>query len=188
MEGWKMSVRFLRWTLFAVLALTALPVQADWLCDFFNSIPQETKRRNCWPKPFVCPDRQAVRAPLAIQVSNGWRRQNLLSDLHFDPKNGELTEAGRLKIQWIAFEAPEQHRMIYVRNAINDEETVGRVNAVNGYLAKIMPQGVLPTVSTTRISDDNWPAEQVENINKKWESTIPSPRLPSGGLSSVGQQ
>jgi hypothetical protein len=186
-----MSARVLRCFLFATVALITLPVQADWLCDFLHSIPQDTKRRNCWPQPFVCPDRQSVRTPFSIEVANGWRRQNLLGDHYFEPKTGELTEAGRLKISWITFEAPSQHRSIFVRVASSNEETSARMNAVQAYVAQIMPQGEMPAISETRIADDGWPADQVETISRKYSSTIPSPRLPvkdssGGGSGSSG--
>jgi hypothetical protein len=183
-----MSARLLRGLLFAAIALVALPVQADWLCDFLHSIPQDIKRRNCWPQPFVCPDRQAVRTPFAIEVANGWRRQNLMGDHHFELKTGELTEAGRLKIQWITFEAPTQHRAIYVRIAATTAETAARMNAVQSYVAQLIPQGELPSISETRISDEGWPADQVETLSRKFQSTTPPPRLPpkDSGTSGSG--
>jgi hypothetical protein len=184
-----MSARLLRCILFATITLATLPARADWLCDFFHSIPQDTKRRNCWPQPFICADRQSVRTPFTIQVANGWRVQNLLGAHHFEPNSGELTEAGRLKVRWITFQAPSQHRAIYVNSADTPEETASRMNAVNTYVAKIMPQGELPTVTETRIIDEGSPADQVESISRKYQSTMPAPRLPArdtGSGSSSG--
>ena len=93
------------------------PARADWIfCivdgtkKFCHSVARDTKRRNCWPEPFTRPDRYAVRAPFALMVSNGWRRQNLLGEHHFVDQGGKLTEAGRLKIRWILTEAPQHHR------------------------------------------------------------------------------
>ena len=95
-----------RLIVFAVVTLTTIPLSADWLCDFCNSVARDTKRRNCWPAPFNCPDRQTVRAPFAIMVNNGWRRQNMLGDFHFEATTGQLTEAGKLKIRWIVIRGP----------------------------------------------------------------------------------
>jgi hypothetical protein len=186
-----MSARLFRGILFAVTAFVALPVQADWLCEFLHSIPQDTKRRNCWPQPFVCPDRQAVRLPFTIQTGNGWRRQNLLDDHYFETNSGELNEAGRLKLHWITFEAPSQHRAIYVHIAATPAETAARMNAVQAYVSQLMPQGELPTISETRITDEGTSADQAESINRKFQATTPAPRLapkdsgsgaaPSGG-------
>ena len=91
---------------------------------------RDVKRRQCWPDPFLCPDRAAVRAPFCAMVANGWRRQNMLGEFHFDPQSGQLTEAGRLKVQWILTACPEQHRLIYVHAAGTREETAARVAAV----------------------------------------------------------
>jgi hypothetical protein len=181
-----MLSQLLRCLLFATVTLVAMPVHADWLCDFFKSIPQDIKRRNCWPQPFTCPDRQSVRTPFVIETANGWRRQNLLGDHYFELNSGELTEAGRLKIRWITFEAPAQHRVIYVRNAATTEETAARLNAVHAYVAQIMPQGDLPMIFETRISDEGWPADHVEAITRKDQATQPAPRLPASTANSSG--
>jgi hypothetical protein len=180
-----MSPRLLRCLLFSAVVLATVPVQADWLCDFFNSFPQDFKRRNCWPQPFVCPDRQVTRLPFCVETNNGWRKQNLMSDQFFEPKTGELTEAGRLKVHWVSFGAPPQHRAIYVHVGGTPEETAARIAAVQTYVAKIMPQGVLPTVCETTFSDEGSPADLVDSISRKYQSTMPTPRLapkdPGGG-------
>jgi hypothetical protein len=186
MEGRNMSARLLRCSLFAAIAFVTIPVQADWLCDFLHSIPQDTKRRNCWPQPFVCPDRQNLRTPFAIEVGNGWRKQNLLGDYYFESNTGELTEAGRLKIRWIAFEAPSQHRVIFVHVATTAEETAARMNAVHIFVTQLLPQGDLPSISETRISDDGSPADLVETISTKYKANMPSPRLPAKDSGSGG--
>jgi hypothetical protein len=112
-------------------------------------------------------------------VANGWRSQNLLGTHYFEPNTGELTEAGRLKIRWITFQAPSQHRAIYVSSAETPEESAARMNSVNNYVAKIQPQGELPTVTETRLTDDGSPADQVESISRKYQASMPAPRLPA---------
>ena len=72
-------------------------------------------------------------------VANGWRRQNLLGEFHFEPQSGQLTEAGRLKVQWILTACPEQHRLIYVHTAGTREETAARVAAVQQLAAQFPP-------------------------------------------------
>jgi hypothetical protein len=165
--------------IFAVIVFTAIPLPADWLCDFGNSVVRDTKRRNCWPEPFNCPDRQAVRAPFAIMVNNGWRRQNMLGEFHFEPTTGQLTEAGKLKIRWIVYEAPEQHRSIYVHIAKTTEETAARMEAVNLLVSTLVPQGEMPQIMQTAIADDGAPADRVDMIGRKYQSSTPVPRLPS---------
>jgi hypothetical protein len=175
-----------RLVVFAVVTLTTLPLSADWLCDFCNSVARDTKRRNCWPAPFVCPDRQTVRAPFAIMVNNGWRRQNMLGDYYFEPTTGKLTEAGKLKIRWILFEAPEQHRLIYVHIGKTSEETETRLAAVNEQAASLVPQNEVPPIMQTSIADAGSPADRVDMIERKYQSSMPNPRLPSAASQSSG--
>ena len=190
-----MLAYFTRFIIFAVVTFTTLPLSADWLCDFFNSVARDTKRRNCWPAPFVCPDRQAVREPFAVMVNNGWRKQNMLGDFYFEPTTGQLTEAGKLKIRWIVFEAPEQHREIYVHIGQTSEETQARLAFVTAEAGSLAPQGQVPPVMQTSISDGGYPAERVDLIERKYQSSTPIPRMPaptgqgsssSGAMGSAG--
>jgi len=180
-----------RLIVFALVTLTTIPSSAEWLCDFFNSVARDTKRRNCWPAPFECPDRQMVRAPFVIMVNNGWRRQNMLGDFYFEPTTGQLTEAGKLKIRWIIYEAPEQHREIYVHIGKNPEETEARLAAVNAQAASLAPQGEIPPIMQTSISDAGTPADRVDMIDRKYQASMPAPRLPAetgqgGGTGTSG--
>jgi hypothetical protein len=161
----------------------ATQVSAELLTSAWNSIVRDVKRRQCWPDPFQCPDRAAVRAPFCAMVANGWRKQNLLGDFHFEPQNGQLTESGRLKVQWILTACPEQHRAVFVRTAGTREETAARVAAVQQLAAQLASDEVAPMapatpVMTTSISDDGWPAVRVDLIARKLLSSTPIPRLP----------
>ncbi len=163
-------------------------VVADPFCDVFNSVVQDTKRRNCWPEPFIGADRASVRAPFAIQVANGWRRQNMLGEFHFEPGSGQLNEAGRLKVRWILTTGPQQHRLIYVHVAEKNDETAARLAAVQQLAVQIAPNDVAP-VMLTAIPDDDSPADRVDAIGRKFLSTMPSPRLaaPTGSGSGGGE-
>jgi hypothetical protein len=182
-----MSVRFLRYLLFVVFLFSTAVSQADcWLGEFLRSIPRDTKRRNCWPKPFACPDRQYVRMPFALEVANGWRRQNMLGTHDFEGKEGLLNEAGKLKMQWILFEEPAQHRAIYVHIGQTDEETKARLKSVHAYAAHLLPQGNLPMITTTTISDEGSPADRVDLIGRKYQAATPAPVLPPMGQNGSG--
>ena len=189
-----MLAYFARLIVFAVVTFTALPLSADWLCNFCNSVARDTKRRNCWPAPFVCPDRQTVRAPFAIMVNNGWRRQNMLGDSYFEPTTGQLTEAGKLKIRWIIFEAPEQHREIYVHIGQTNDETQARLATVTAQATSLAPQGEMPSITQTSISDESYPADRTNWIIDKYKTAkdLQPPYLQtssgqSGGSSTGGQ-
>jgi hypothetical protein len=184
-----MLARFVGVIGFALISLScAAQVSADMCSCFFSSIAKDVKRRQCWPAPFNACDRVAVRTPFSLMVANGWRRQNLLGEFHFEPGTGQLTEAGRLKIKWILTAGPEQHRRLYVHTANSNPETVARIVAVQQLASQISPTN-LPPVMATSISDEGWSANQVDAIQRKYMSSQPSPRVPaaSAGGSAPGQ-
>ena len=177
-----MPARCLSIVAFTLITLaSAAQVSADWLFG----IPTEIKRRQCWPDPFDYADRATVRAPFVTMVANGWRRQNMLGEFHFEAGTGQLTEAGRLKVRWILTTGPQQHRLIYVHVADTGEETAARLAAVQQWAAQVAPNDV-PPILATAIPDDGWPADQVDAIGRKYQQTIPSPRLPAMSSGSNG--
>jgi len=160
--------------------LSSVPAKGGPLLDFCNSIPRDIKRRQCWPKPFVCPDREAVRAPFAVMVCNGWQRQNTLDDNYFEEGTGQLTKAGQLKVRWIVTEGPTEHREVYVHRAETAEETAARVNAVHQFAACFTPPEHAVPVLETDVTPRVWPpADHVDDVLRKFESSAPKPRLPS---------
>jgi hypothetical protein len=172
-----------------ILFATAGSMSASWwdgVADCLQSIPRDIKRRQCWPQPFDAPDRAAVRAPFATMVANGWRKQNLLGDYYFEPNTGKLNEAGSLKVRWIITEGPEQHRIIYVRVADSEEATAARIAVVQEQVARIAAKGSLVPVLPTTISDEGWPADEVETIARTYRKSTPVPRLPAAASTSSG--
>ena len=182
-----MKTRLVALIICPLLISLALPSAAEaaspmaWVTDVCHSIHRDWKRNNCWPKPFVCPDRQYVRAALVTQVANGWERQNTLGDYYFGDTGRELTEAGKLRIRWILYEAPAQHRTIYVYSSVDPQETVARVNSVQEYVHELMPEGEPPLVLPTTVRPRGWPAERVDLVNRKFYQSIPTPQLPETG-------
>ena len=178
---------------FLLIALgSSVPASADFfLWDMVVSIGRDIKERYCWPDQYNPTSVAAAKAPNCVMVTNGWRRQNLLGEYHFEPLTGRLTEAGTEKVRWILHVCPEQHRVIYVHAAVAAEETAARVADVQRAALKISPLG-LPPILTTTISDEGWPADQVDLIGRKYQATMPAPRLPSaeggggGGGGSAG--
>jgi hypothetical protein len=190
-----MTARLVRISVFTVttLALVA-PARADLMSclvdgakAFAHSVARDTKRRNCWPEPFVAPDRYAVRSPLATMVENGWRRNNLLGDYHFVDEGGELTAAARTKVHWVLTEAPTHHRTIYVHRAYDAEVTAARVDSVQQYAAQVVQSGPLPLVLETDITARGWPAAQADLIGRRFEESTPDPRLPDAADGSASQ-
>jgi hypothetical protein len=181
-----MPARFLGAIGFVLISLgSASQVSADFCFGMFNGIAKDVKRRQCWPEPFASGDRVAARTPFVTMVSNGWRRQNMLGENHFDPATGELTEAGRQKVRWILITGPQQHRVIYVHAGQTEEQTSARMAIVQQLASQITPNNLPPVMSTT-IADDGWPATEVGAISRKYHSTLPTPRLPPPSSSSAG--
>lgn len=173
-----MVVRIVSLLAVALVTLVGtVPVKADWLAEFCYSVARDTKRRNCWPKPFVCADRYAARAPFAVMINNGWRLENTLGEYHFSQATNELTEAGRLKVEWIVFQGPEQHRAIYVDRGDSPDTTAKRVDSVQQLVARLSPQGPMPAVVETGIPAPGWPAAHAENVVRKFETAFPDPRV-----------
>ena len=116
-----------------------------------HSISKDFKRNNCWPRPFVWTDRQAVRAPFVIMVNKGWQRENTLGEYHFDSETGQLNEPGRRRVHWIVNQAIVSRRSIFVHRAMRPEMTLARVDSVQQWTAQIMPHGDLPPVLETNL-------------------------------------
>ena len=94
--------RFVCVLLVAGLALAATEqAQGGWLGRIWHNFTQDFHRNRAWPEPFIYADRDAVRAPFHIMVAKGWKRQNTLNSHHFDAESGELTDAGKRKLNWI---------------------------------------------------------------------------------------
>lgn len=168
------------------------PAAKDWVhenlvAQFARSVVRDWKRNNCWPEPFVCPDRGFARAPYVAMVNNGWRRQNLLSGFHFEADTGKLNPAGEEKLRWILNEAPEQHRSVYVSRGMNSQETANRMASVEKAATQIAPDGPIAPIIESNLSPGGWPADRVDVINRKFHDSTPEPRVPKsapGGTES----
>ena len=174
-----MTARCIRITVITVLGLAcAVPAEANQLCDYWNCIVRDTKRRQCWPRPFVCPDRRDARVPLTLMIHNGWRSQNTLADHHFVAGTGKLTEAGQWKVRWVLSEAPVQHRTIYVHRTDDGELTAARMEETQKLAIQLTRDGRITTVLETSVPPRGWSAAEVDRIGRKFESSMPDPRLP----------
>lgn len=161
-----------------MLAAPTPPAAAQGIKAFFHRVADDTRRNNAWPDCFVPQDRFAATAPLELMVKTGWIGQNLISEQHFHEETGNLTQAGKLKIEWILTEAPSTHRTIYVRQAPKPEETQRRREAVQGWANEIVgPEGRIE-IEVVRMSPPGWPAEMVDSLERKYMETLPAPRLP----------
>lgn len=164
---------------FVALGMAASPALAgDHWHNFWHSVGRDFHRNNCWPDPFVYPDRAAVQSALSIQVQNGWKLQNLMADHHFDASTNELTAAGREKVRWILTQAPERYRTVFVQKATTGELTSARVDSVQKVAVAILPKGELPSVEESNMAPRGWPAEEINETFVKYRTTARPPQLP----------
>ena len=150
---------------------------------FWHRFGRSFKRMNHYPEPFNLIDREAARAPFQVMVCNGWQLQNTLGDHYFDPHTNRLTHAGENKVRWIATQAPEQFRTLYVLRGRSSESTAIRVDSVQQQVARVVPGGPMPAVVETGIAQRGTPGHYVDDIYRKAQASQPVPVLPaaSGG-------
>jgi hypothetical protein len=171
------------------ILVSASPVQAQRSGDFWSNMRRDYKRNQAWPEPFLRPDRDAVNLPFALMVANGWRRQNLLSDYHFDETTSQLNLAGEMKLRFILTQMPPNRRTVFVQRGLTPDVTSSRIELVQRVAVTMMAGGGMPDVVESDLPNDGWPADDIDAVNRKFRATRPDPRLKdasSGGGSSGG--
>jgi hypothetical protein len=169
-----MSIRL--FPLVAISTIMVTPSSAD-AGDFLRAVVRDFQEVNQWPCPYVCWDREAVRAPFPPMVQNGWRRQNVLADCHFTANSAELSPAGQHKVRWILTEAPVEHRTIFVRRTDTPEQTSARINAVREYAAKAVsdvdPPNILETYLSPAGYPAGWPGGKDDSLSRRFQPHVP---------------
>ena len=171
----------LRWgtpILFAwMIMLLATPAEAQWFETFKTKCKIDYKRNKYWPEPFIWADRKAVIAPFGQMVANGWRRQNLISDYHFNDEDSQLIPAGESRLRYILTQQPPSRRTVFVQQGLTPEETAARMNLVHRAAMQILPPGVMPSVVESDLQNYGWPADAIDAVARKFNATRPDPRL-----------
>ncbi len=162
-----------------VVALAQTPTDAAWFEDLRANFHYDFHRSNCWPQPYIEPDRQHVRDTIEAQVSNGWRRQNLIGEHHFMGEGTELTEAGRIKIRWTLTQVPEHRRTLFVQRGTTSAITEARVAAVEAAAVAVLPEGESPSIQDTHIVPEGRSADFVNYTATQFRQTMPIPQLPA---------
>ncbi|MGD9644112.1 MAG: hypothetical protein AB7U73_00480 [Pirellulales bacterium] len=156
-----------------------LSVQPVYAGDFWDRFCREYKRNQYWPEPFIWADRKATIAPFGQMVANGWRRQNLMSDYHFNDTDTQLNVAGEDKLRYILTQMPPSRRTIFVQRGLTPEETASRINLVHNAAIRIVPAGYVPDVQESDLPNDGWPADDTDAVARRFNATRPDPRLQS---------
>jgi hypothetical protein len=170
-----------------LLAAAAAPMaEAGPLGKFFANMRRDYRRNNCWPDPFVAPDRAHVYAPFGVMVQNGWRAYNTLGEHHFRPDDARLNEAGVNRLRAILSEAPPEYRAVFVAGGADPQLTAARVAEVQELVQSMVLEGDVPPVMANYVPVRGWPAEYINNIGTRFAATTPEPRIPASGGSSSG--
>ena len=162
---------------------TATPAKAQWFEKFFDRFKRDYHRNKMWPEPFLQADRQATMAPFAIQTANGWRRQNLISDYHFQDSE-QLTLAGEIKLRYILTQMPPGRRTVFVQQGTSAEVTQGRLAAVDKPRRTWFRRARWLRSSSRTCPMTAGRRKTSMPITRKYNSSRPDPRLSSGGMSS----
>ena len=123
-----------------VLAVTgASTASADWHQSwkrFWHNVAVGYHRNNAWPDPFVEADALQVIGPFETMKRNGWRLHNTIGHELFRASDGELLASGHGRVRWIATQAPEDRREIFVLRGRSDDETNARVASVRQAISR----------------------------------------------------
>jgi hypothetical protein len=168
------------------LALMVLPGATAAAGEHMDRFWLDYERMNCWPEPFQSVDRAAARSYFSLMKEKGWRLENTMADHHFDPDTNELNRAGELKIKVIVTEMPANRRVLFVLRHEDGEKTMVRLDSVQRAAARFAPQGALPPVMFTDVAPRGWPADYIDAFGRRYQATIPDPRLPAAALDSAG--
>lgn len=176
--------RALLWT---TLALVLGSTGAARAGDFWQRYWRDYERSRTWPYPFVCQDRAAAKAPWEIMTTNGWRAQNTLTAPLFDPEQ-QLTDAGKRKVFWIATQAPEMRRSVFIMADSSQDVTGQRLASVQAYVAQLNANGIVaPEVAVTDRQPMSWSGDYYEQLESKRRAAIQAPTLPDMVSTTGGQ-
>lgn len=180
-------MRAMGWLLLtATIFGMAAPAEADGWSEFWARYCRNYQRTRHWPEPFNYADRQAVRAPWAIMEHNGWRAQNTFTEELFNT-DAELTEAGRRKLAWIATQAPEERRVVYVLATADRAASQARAHSMRNAVGRLVEAGIQPPeLMMTSRRPLRWSGDYYEQVEQKGRQAIQPPVLPEMVLTTGG--
>ncbi len=172
---------------FAALALgmVASTAAGDWH-SFWHGVHVDSHRNNAWPDPFNEADAMQVVAPFEVMKNNGWRLHNTIGNELFRG-DGVLLASGNRRVEWIANQAPQARRDVFVMRGRTPQETDARVESVRQTLASIQSNSGQPAqVWVTDVEPSTASGAWATQINRTWLQELPPPRLP--GTSASGKE
>ena len=161
----------------AAAGLLATSADAFWLGECYHYLESGREENNQWPQQYVGQERINTAAPFEIMIRNGWRRQNLLGGHHFTEDGTKLTQAGKLRVQWILTQAPQEHRQLFVERSLSEDLTQARIATANDFASQVVTDGYATSVQETHILSDGRPAVTVDFVNTQFRENMPIPTL-----------
>ncbi|MCC9655657.1 hypothetical protein [Rhodopirellula halodulae] len=163
----------------AVSTVQTQTASADW-GTLVHQMHIGYHRNVAWPDPFNEADAMQVVMPFEAMKRNGWRMHNTIGHELFRAGDGALLAAGQNRVRWIATQAPESRREIYVLRGNTPAETEARMkavrNAVDGYVLAGQPQ---PQVLVTTVEPATSPGVIATKINRERLDQMAAPKLPT---------
>jgi hypothetical protein len=119
--------------------------------------------------------------------NNGWRDNNTVGNLMF--KDGDISEAGRLKIAQILTVPPPSRRIVYIQAAPTVKETEARIQSVQVAISGMVPTGPLPDVVVTNVPPSTSSGSYQTSVHRAIANSTPLPRLPAfSGMNAPSAQ
>lgn len=132
-----------------------------------------------WPRQYAWPARRGICQTYDVMIANGWRRNNLLGKYDFAPDGEGLSEAGRLRLEWILTQAPPERRTVFIQRGADPAVTAMRVESVQSLAANMNPAQGPVEVQETYLHDYGRPADYVDAVFTGFRSNQPAPALPA---------
>lgn len=156
-----------------------------------HSFKESYMQNAIWPTQYVNAPRRVICDTFAKMTNNGWRQHNTLGMYHFNQDGTELSEAGEVKVRWIATQALPHRRSIFVQQGLDSEATAARIASVQSYVDNGYPmQGQPVYVNETHRQLESHPAAGVDNVFVGFTTNQPAPVLPQatgGGQTGAGE-
>ena len=167
-----------------VVVVTGSSSFADWH-TFWHNVAVGHHRTNAWPDPFREADALQVIAPFEIMKRNGWRLHNTIGHNLFREGDGGLLASGHNTVRWIATQAPESRREIYVVRARSESETQARVESVKEAVASVNRGERLVNVYVTDREPSSSSGAWLMQVQRDWLENVPAPVLPNTSASGT---
>ena len=145
--------------------------------ESFQTFDRQTKRSSAWPEPFRHADREAQKVPFQTMIENGWQVEHTMTEALFGSDN-RLTRAGEKRVEWIVTQSPEEWRTVHVVRGNSVQATEARLDSVQQYVSRLVPEGPMPAVVVTTKVPPSGSGEYLNEVHRMYRETLPVPQLP----------